>query len=56
VLCHAKPSVHADHWPIDKKTLIARGLDSNDPKYGRGLCAECHNRSTALEHGGFGTG
>lgn len=41
------PSTVADHWPLDKRELIARGMDDNDPTNGRGLCASCHNRWTS---------
>ena len=47
VECKVRPSQHADHWPVSKRELIARGLDSNDPFYGRGLCAVCHSKATA---------
>lgn len=54
VLCRRVPSVHADHHPLTRMDLVARGLDPNDPKYGRGLCASCHARETATHDGGFG--
>lgn len=54
VLCHNAPSVHADHHPLTRRDLIARGLDPNDPRHGRGLCGPCHSRETALNDGGFG--
>jgi len=41
------PSTVADHWPLDKRELIARGMDDNDPKHGRGLCKGCHDHHTA---------
>lgn len=41
------PSTVADHHPMDKRELIARGLDDNDPRYGRGLCKACHDHHTA---------
>lgn len=48
------PSVDADHWPLDKRALLAAGLDSDDPVYGRGLCRRCHSSSTArLQPGGW---
>ena len=47
-----RPSVHADHYPIDRRTLELRGLDPDDPQYGRGLCARCHSRETAREQPG----
>ena len=41
------PSTVADHWPRDKRELMRLGLDDNDPQYGRGLCATCHNHHTS---------
>lgn len=49
VLCHLRPSHHADHHPRDRKTLVQLGFDPNDPAHGRGLCASCHSKATA-EH------
>ncbi len=50
------PSRHADHWPVDRRTLVRRGLNPNDPQYGRGLCHPCHSASTAVEQpGGWNT-
>lgn len=47
-------STDADHWPLDKRMLIALGLDSDDPVHGRGLCHRCHSSSTArLQPGGW---
>jgi 5-methylcytosine-specific restriction protein A len=47
-------STDADHWPIDKRALLALGLDSDDPAHGRGLCHRCHSSSTArLQPGGW---
>ncbi|WP_432158974.1 holin [Streptomyces sp. bgisy153] len=40
------PSEHADHWPLSKRELQARGLDEHHPTYGRGLCAPCHSKET----------
>jgi 5-methylcytosine-specific restriction protein A len=42
-----KPSVHADHHPLSRRELVARGLDPDDPKHGRGLCGPCHSSETA---------
>lgn len=42
-----KPSVHADHWPLSRRDLVAAGEDPNDPKHGRGLCQPCHAKETA---------
>lgn len=54
VMCLRRPSTEADHYPRSKRELIADGLDSNDPRYGRGLCKPCHSRETATHQpGGF---
>lgn len=47
VLCYTQPSTVADHYPLDRRELVAQGLDPNDPVNGRGLCASCHNKYTA---------
>ncbi|MER6531170.1 holin [Streptomyces sp. NPDC001508] len=47
-----QPSRHADHYPQDRRALVAAGLDPNDPKHGRGLCTSCHSKSTAAEQPG----
>lgn len=47
-----QPSRHADHHPLDRRALVAAGLDPNDPQYGRGLCGPCHSRHTATEQPG----
>lgn len=47
-----RPSAHADHYPLDRRTLELRGFDPDDPKHGRGLCARCHSRETAREQPG----
>lgn len=44
--CLAQSTV-ADHWPIDKRELRRLGLDEHDPKHGRGLCANCHDKHTS---------
>jgi 5-methylcytosine-specific restriction protein A len=53
---HGQPcgatSVHADHWPLSRRELVARGLDPDDPRRGRGLCGPCHSSSTAREQPG----
>ncbi|RSN65429.1 holin [Amycolatopsis sp. WAC 04182] len=48
-LCSKDWSKHADHWPVDRRTLVLRGQDPNDPQHGRGLCHSCHSTETA-EH------
>jgi len=47
-----RPSVHADHWPLDRRTLVLRGADPDDPANGRGLCPSCHSKETAREQPG----
>jgi hypothetical protein len=39
----------ADHHPRTKRQLRALGMDEDDPKYGRGLCKQCHDQHTAVE-------
>jgi 5-methylcytosine-specific restriction protein A len=46
VECRQRWSTVADHWPRSRRELIDAGLDPNDPRYGRGLCKPCHDRST----------
>lgn len=41
------PATVADHHPLSRRQLVKRGLDPNDPRHGRGLCEDCHNRETA---------
>jgi 5-methylcytosine-specific restriction protein A len=50
-LCHARATV-ADHHPLSRRELVARGLDADDPSRGRGLCVRCHNRETSRREGG----
>lgn len=42
----------ADHHPLSRRELVHAGLDPNDPQYGRGLCAPCHDRETAVNQPG----
>ena len=46
-LCRRNVATVADHWPLDRRTLVQRGLDPDDPRHGRGLCKQCHDRETA---------
>lgn len=49
-------SRHADHYPRDRRDLIAAGLDPNAPAHGRGLCHGCHSKHTAqAQPGGWHT-
>lgn len=41
------PSTVADHWPRSRRELVRLKLNPNDPRYGRGLCAPCHNWHTS---------
>ena len=50
-VCLRARSTIADHHPLDRDQLIARGLDPNDPQRGRGLCKRCHDKKTATQHG-----
>jgi hypothetical protein len=45
-LCAAVATV-ADHHPLERDELVAAGLNPNDPRHGRGLCAPCHGGKTA---------
>lgn len=47
-----RPSQHADHWPVDRRTLELRGENPNEPKHGRGLCGPCHSKHTSSEQPG----
>lgn len=51
-LCGKAWSVHADHHPLDRRTLVLRGMDPNDPAHGRGLCHSCHSIETAKHQPG----
>lgn len=54
VACGQAFSTVADHYPRDRRTLVDLGMNPNDPKHGRGLCAPCHNKHTAATTpGGF---
>lgn len=54
VLCKRRRATVADHWPLSRRQLVARRLDPNNPKHGRGLCKPCHDHETArLQPGGF---
>lgn len=46
------PSTVADHHPLDRRELVARKLNPNDPNHGRGLCEPCHNKHTAIAQPG----
>lgn len=51
--CRRRSTV-ADHWPLSRRELVARGMDPDDPRHGRGLCPRCDKRQTARRQpGGF---
>lgn len=51
-LCMVRLSTVADHHPRSRRELVALGLDPDDPKYGRGLCKQCHDRETSVNQPG----
>lgn len=51
-ICWVAQSTVADHYPLDRRELVRKGLDPNDPERGRGLCAKCHNKHTAATNPG----
>jgi 5-methylcytosine-specific restriction protein A len=56
VLCQVAPATVADHWPLSRRELEARGMDPDDPAVGRPLCAPCHGGATATNQpGGWNT-
>jgi 5-methylcytosine-specific restriction protein A len=56
VICRQQPSTVADHWPLDRRQLVAKSLDPDDPVHGRGLCASCDSAQTAhRQPGGWHT-
>lgn len=42
-----EPATVADHHPLDRDQLVARGLDPDDPDHGRPLCKRHHDQHTA---------
>lgn len=52
-LCMEAATV-ADHHPLGRGELRARGLDIDDPRYGRGLCKGCHDRRQGRDPGRHG--
>lgn len=51
VLCTA-PATVADHHPLSRRELVARGVDPDSPTHLRPLCTPCHNRETARHQPG----
>jgi 5-methylcytosine-specific restriction protein A len=52
VSCNTALSTIADHYPLGRDELIARGLDPNNPAAGRGLCKPCDSTQTASRQPG----
>jgi 5-methylcytosine-specific restriction protein A len=52
VLCQKRPATEADHYPLSRRELVARGFDPDDPARGRGLCKPCHSSETARHQPG----
>lgn len=52
VVCLSSRTTVADHYPLDKRQLLERGMDDHDPVNGRGLCKTCHNKHTAATQPG----
>lgn len=46
VICRAAAATVADHYPLTRRQLLAKGMDPDDPSNGRGVCATCHNSHT----------
>ena len=42
----------ADHYPLSRRELVERGMNPNDPQYGRGLCHQHHSVETAQHQPG----
>jgi 5-methylcytosine-specific restriction protein A len=54
LLC-AQQACVADHWPVSRRDLVAKGeADPDAFKHLRPLCVSCHNQETARNQpGGF---
>lgn len=52
VVCDLAASTVADHWPMSRRELLIAGRDPDDPRYGRGVCKRCHDRSTSVNQPG----
>lgn len=51
-LCGRNIATIADHHPLSRRELVLKGLNPNNPDYGRALCKPCHDRETAREQPG----
>jgi 5-methylcytosine-specific restriction protein A len=47
-------ATEADHYPLSRRELVARGMNPNDPQHGRGLCKSHHSHDTAQTYGYLG--
>lgn len=47
-----EPATEADHYPVSRRDLVAKGLDPDDPIHGRGLCKSHHAKATGLAQPG----
>lgn len=54
-LC-GRHATHADHYPIDRRTLVGMGHDPDDPQHGRPLCEYHHNKHTGQTQGRLAKG
>jgi 5-methylcytosine-specific restriction protein A len=52
VLCRRRKATVADHYPLGRDELVRMGLDPDDPRHGRGLCAWCDPAQTAARQPG----
>ncbi|HEY1320386.1 MAG TPA: HNH endonuclease signature motif containing protein [Streptosporangiaceae bacterium] len=52
VLC-GLPATVADHWPVSRRELAARGVtDPDAAEHLRALCRSCHSKETAIHQPG----
>lgn len=52
VICRRARATVADHYPLGRRELEAKGADADDPIYGRGLCGPCDSAQTAARQPG----
>lgn len=53
VVCHVTPANTADHYPLGRDELLAKGVRNPDAlEYLRGLCRSCHSKETAKRQPG----
>lgn len=57
VICQQALATVADHYPIERRDLVRRGMDPDEPDFGRGVCDPCHRTRTARDTpGGWAAG